>query len=567
MPQYAAGRSTASLAPIDRKANETRVTPLTARATPLTARATPLTARVTPLTARVTPLTAGVTPLTGGGAAGPRFTDLHRCTNRTGLGKFEQHRNNCGRVAAVQKTLCIIDLGLGDRFGIGQALVHLMAKAFPELLCHLGGGWRRCPLGLYAGGSQKAINGPLTSWRNEHHALSRATGAAGSSAPMHVRVRIGGRIHVNNQLDIRHIDPTSRYIRGDQCANGAIAKCVEGARSLSLGQFSTEGLHGEPIAREFRRQAARIYPSLDEDQASPVVIQKQEINEGPVGLSTIQKVSGVFDIRIRGTKACALNVKRLLLKAIRELADGPWKRRRNQMGSALPGQLLQNRFELIAEAHVEHAIGFIQGYVLNPGGDQCSTLYVVKSSAGRSHDNMWLLAQCPSLDENRCPPHHDLGSKPLHSGKEPVQFVTDLHGEFTRRNQNQHTRARACRRFIREPLCKVPREPQANGHGLARTRLGGDSKVAIVGLRVENGPLDRGQLGIASFAHRLGEGHGDASQRILRGFFIFGRIDFIGHRDSDFLASSAVATLPGSVAGPVRPRCDPNLRGREGWRL
>ncbi len=268
---------------------------------------------------------------------------------------------------------------------------------------------------------------------------------------MYVRVRIGWCIHVNHQLDIRNIDPSRRDIRGDQCANSAIAKCVEGARSLSLGQLATEGLHGKPVARQFRREAARVHPSLDEDQASPVVIQEQQIDEGPVGFSAIQKVGGVFDVRIRGTKTCALNVKRLLLKAIRELADGPWKRRRNQMGSALPGQLLQNRFELIAEAHVEHAIGFIQRHVLNLRRDQRSTLDVVKSSAGRSHDNMWLLAQSPSLDKNRCPPHHDLGSKPLHPGKEPVQLVTDLHGEFTGRNQNQHTRARAGRRFIRQP--------------------------------------------------------------------------------------------------------------------
>ena len=54
------------------------------------------------------------------------------------------------------------------------------------------------------------------------------------------------------------------------------------------------------------------------------------------------------------------------------------------------------------------------------------------------------------------------------------------------------------------------RNRQAEGHGLARTGLGGDEEVAPLGLFRDHGGLDFGEGGIALFLKRSGKGRRNA---------------------------------------------------------
>ena len=130
-------------------------------------------------------------------------------------------------------------------------------------------------------------------------------------------------------------------------------------------------------------------------------------------------------------------------------------------------RLLQDRADVVEEAHVEHAVGLVQDDHLHLVQDQRAAVEVVHDAARRADDDLRAIAQAAQLavvglaavDRNF--PHA------LLEGGELRHFLRDLHGQLARGAEDETCGARswtstlsmagsAKAAVLPEPVCELP---------------------------------------------------------------------------------------------------------------
>ena len=109
---------------------------------------------------------------------------------------------------------------------------------------------------------------------------------------------------------------------------------------------------------------------------------------------------------------------------------------------------------------------------------------------------------------------------PAHAGRhaqarlavEPDEFAADLQREFARGRDDQRQRAFGGFGHAGGPEQRVG-HGQPEGDGLARSGLGGDHEVPLLGVGGDDRGLDRGGLIVAARAQRIGERRGETGIR------------------------------------------------------
>ncbi len=149
------------------------------------------------------------------------------------------------------------------------------------------------------------------------------------------------------------------------------------------------------------------------------------------------------------------------------LGDGTDRRRqgrREQYGLAGFRHGLEDEFEVVHEAQLEHLVGLVEHQTLNGGQQVVVTAQVIAQAAGGSDEYLGTHAQGLQLR-----PHgraavegHDLHAG--HLGGVGFAGGSDLQGQFTGRNQHQNLGFTTGRVELRE-------QRQSKGCGLARTGL------------------------------------------------------------------------------------------------
>jgi hypothetical protein len=182
-------------------------------------------------------------------------------------------------------------------------------------------------------------------------------------------------------------------------------------------------------------------------------------------------VSDVFDVAIGLSQPGSLDVKRIVLEAVGELAHRGGEGRRDEVGAALVGHSFEDRLELLAKAHLEHAIRLVEDDVLDSIADERTGPQVVERPARRADDDLRSLRECAPLEAERGAAHHDLDGESANPLEEPAQLFANLHGELSRRHQNEHARARAVGTGSSRAVGQVMSQRQADRDRLARTRL------------------------------------------------------------------------------------------------
>ena len=164
---------------------------------------------------------------------------------------------------------------------------------------------------------------------------------------------------------------------------------------------------------------------------------------------------------------------------------------------------VEDEFEILAKAHVEHLVGFVE----HDDGE------ARRSSAPRS---IWSRSR-PGVPTTICAPglqraalrarvHAADAGDDARAGMcvEPVQLARDLQRQFARRRDDEAERRAVSRhRFRRRPSDR--RHGEAEGHGLAGAGLGRDENVAALGLGLQHGGLDGGRASVITLRERAGQ--------------------------------------------------------------
>ena len=80
----------------------------------------------------------------------------------------------------------------------------------------------------------------LIAGRADHHRLAFASGTSGAANAVHVILRVARYIEIEHMADRRHIKPARGHVGGDQKAQLAISKGVQGAGALRLIKIAVD---------------------------------------------------------------------------------------------------------------------------------------------------------------------------------------------------------------------------------------------------------------------------------------------------------------------------------------
>ena len=170
----------------------------------------------------------------------------------------------------------------------------------------------------------------------------------------------------------------------------------------------------------------------------------------------------------------------------------------------------QHLLDVVDEAHVEHAVGFVEHQDLDLGQVEVAQARVVEQAARRGHEDVHAVAQLVDLGLHAHAAEHDHALELGQVLAVGLHAFFDLGGEFARGGQHEGADGRAAA-LVERALAglEAVQHGQREASGLAGAGLRAGQQVAALqhggnGLR-----LDRRRVFVALFAHgaqqRLGE--------------------------------------------------------------
>ena len=232
-------------------------------------------------------------------------------------------------------------------------------------------------------------------------------------------------------------------------------------------------------------------------------VEAQQVDDGVLDIGGRDGDGLIGDVAMAAILAHRRDAQRVLLVALGERDDRLGHRRREQQGAAGVGRRVEDLLEIVAKAHVEHFVGFIEDGDLDRPQLQRAAFEMVAQTARRADDDMGALVQRLALLRGV---HAADAGGDARAGLaiEPDQLAADLQRQFAgRRDDEGERRAGAIGAAILAQ--QLGRHGEAEGDGLARSGLRRDQQIAAFGIGFEHGGLHGRGRGIATGGQRFAE--------------------------------------------------------------
>jgi hypothetical protein len=214
----------------------------------------------------------------------------------------------------------------------------------------------------------------------------------------------------------------------------------------------------------------------------------------------MNQVHDVIDIAIGAAERGALDALRVLLHPVGQRCHVSREGRRDQMRAMPWRSLVEDRFELIAKAQVEHAIGFVEHHGGHVARLDATAIQMIEQAPGRpDHDGRPRRERAVFVAVRAAADHRR--DAQLLRGVQPGKLVVDLLGELARGADDDGLRPCHGRALDLVSGQRVA-EREADGQRLAGTGLRADAQVASVELGVEHRTLNRRQRRVAFLGQR-----------------------------------------------------------------
>ena len=248
-------------------------------------------------------------------------------------------------------------------------------------------------------------------------------------------------------------------------------------------------------------------------------MQAEQVDHRIFGVGRCDGHRLIADVAVSAVFTDGRDTQGIALIAARERGDRLGHRRRKQQGAPSRRCGVEDFLEILAKAHVEHFVGFIEDDGAQRGKVQCAAFQMVAQASGCTHHDMRAAAQCTALLA---------GVHAADAGRharavlviEPGEFAAYLQRQFARRCDNQRQR-RGRGGQVPVAIQQVGGHREAEGHGLARPGLGGNDQVAAMGVGFEHGSLDGCGSGVTAFGQgiakkrrKFGKGHGSRKSKL-----------------------------------------------------
>ena len=329
--------------------------------------------------------------------------------------------------------------------------------------------------------------------RHEHDheaALARATRAA---AAVHHRLRVVRQVGVDHEPEVGQVEPTRGHIGRDTHPGAPVAQLLQRRRALALRQLARQRRHGKAALREVRREVGDPIARRAEHERPDGVVEPQHVHHVEIALALDDRHRAVLDVGVALVGGLRREAQRVLLELLRHRGDVARDGRGEQQRAALGGRRLEQLFDVLAEAHVEHLVGLVEHDAGELRQRQRAAGKVIREPPWRADDDVHPSAQLVRLAA-RIEATDARRDARTRLREQPLELAEHLLRELARRRD--HEGERGARLAELELLAEEGRrDPEAEGDGLARSRLGRHEQVAR-GVGREHGSLHRGGLGV-----------------------------------------------------------------------
>lgn len=199
-----------------------------------------------------------------------------------------------------------------------------------------------------------------------------------------------------------------------------------------------DGQRRDAVARELLGQAVGAVLGAREDQHLVPVVVAHELGEQFALAFAVDRVDALFDRLGSGVAARDFDQRGLIQQAVGQRANIIRERRREQQVLALGRQDVEDLADVVDEAHVQHAVGFVQHQQFDVRQINGALADVVQQTARRGHDDIDAALERIDLriDADAAEHHHRLQRQVLAVG---AHALFHLRGELARGCEHQRT--------------------------------------------------------------------------------------------------------------------------------
>ena len=309
------------------------------------------------------------------------------------------------------------------------------------------------------------------------------------------RFRVTRQFDMHDQAERGQVDAARGDVSGDADAGALVAQRLQRMVALILAMLARQG-HGRKAALgKARMQMADIVARGAEQDGCFRFMETQQVDHRILDVGRRHRHRLVADVAMAALFRHGRNAQRILLVPLGHRHDGLGHGGGKEQRAPIFGRAIEDRFQILAKAHVEHLVGFVQHHRSHGRQVQRAAFQMVAQAAGRADDDMRAMAEVAAL-LGRVHPAHAGGDAGARGAIEPFQLAADLQRQFARRCDHQRQRQAGNGQALRFAQ-QFARHGQAEGDGLARTGLRRHQKVAAMRFLLRDFALDRSQCFIA----------------------------------------------------------------------
>ncbi|OFA01229.1 hypothetical protein DUPY_21870 [Duganella phyllosphaerae] len=335
---------------------------------------------------------------------------------------------------------------------------------------------------------------------HQRHRFAGGARAAGTADAVHIVFRHVRQVVVDHVRQLVDVDTARGDVGGDQHLQRAVLELAQRAGTGRLALVAVNGHGGDAVATQFFHQVVGAVLGAGKYQHLGPLVGLDQVGQHRVLLVAVDRVDLLRDHFHGRVAAGDFNRCRVVQQAIGQGLDLVREGGREQQVLAFRRQHGQHFLDVADEAHVEHAVGFVQDQHFDLAQIDGALLHVVEQAARGGDQDVDAVFQLLDLRVD-ADAAEDYGRVQLGVLAVGAHAFFDLGRQFAGRGQDQG--ADGARRAIgREGLADSAgrqqlQQRQGEAGGLAGAGLGACQQVAAVEDGRNGLGLDRRRGGVA----------------------------------------------------------------------
>ncbi|EQB30589.1 hypothetical protein M529_19780 [Sphingobium ummariense RL-3] len=393
-----------------------------------------------------------------------------------------------------ERPVCFVEFRLFHEAGAQAGIVLLQD-------CLAAGS--RNPFDRDLGAAEHRFDTAATGIGNDQHRRALLACATGATGTMLHRLRIAGQLDMHDQGERGQVDAARGDVGRDADPRPLVAQRLERVVALVLAMLARQRHGGEAPLGEAGVEVADIVARRAEQDRRFRLVEAQQVDHGIFDIRGGDGHRLIADVAMAPLLPDGGDAQRVTLVALRQRDDRLGHGGGKEQGAPVLRRRVEDLLQILAEAHVEHLVGFVENGRAQRGEIERAALQMIAQAARRADDDMRAAVQRPPFPAgvHAADAGRDPGAR---VAIEPFQFPADLQRQLARRRDDERQRGGGIGQLAIVAQ-QLARHGEAEGNGLARSGLRRDDEVAAGGLPLGDLRLDGGEGFIALGDERAGE--------------------------------------------------------------